>query len=171
MSITAYQVVVVDAAYPDQLTKAITDAIAEGWQPTGAPVLVREKLLQTIVQGAPDGGGSATVTIADVEGLQDALDAKAAAADLTSGLALKLDKTATAAAATKLATARTIAGHAFDGTANIAIAAADVGALATGATAAAASKLATPRAIAGHAFDGTADIAITASDVGAQPAT
>ena len=37
----------------------------------------------------------------------------------------------TAAAATKLATARTIAGKSFDGTANISIAAADVGALAT----------------------------------------
>ena len=73
----------------------------------------------------------------------------------------------TAAAATKLATARKIAGHPFDGTADIAISAGDVGALASGGTAAAATKLATAHKIAGHAFDGTADIAISAGDVGA----
>ena len=43
-----------------------------------------------------------------------------------------LAATGTAAAATKLATARTIAGKSFDGTANISITAADVGALSTG---------------------------------------
>ena len=42
-----------------------------------------------------------------------------------------LSSTGTAAAATKLATARTIAGKSFDGTANISITAADVGALST----------------------------------------
>ena len=42
-----------------------------------------------------------------------------------------LPTSGTASAATKLATARTIAGKSFDGTANISIAAADVGALST----------------------------------------
>lgn len=75
----------------------------------------------------------------------------------------------TAVAATKLATARTIAGKSFDGTANIAISAADVGALESGGTAVAATKLATARTIAGKSFDGTANISIAAGDVGALP--
>lgn len=72
----------------------------------------------------------------------------------------------TAAAATKLATAHKIAGHPFDGTADISISSGDVGALPSGGTAAAATKLATARKIAGHPFDGTADISISGSDVG-----
>ncbi|WP_235906644.1 phage tail protein [Yersinia rochesterensis] len=75
----------------------------------------------------------------------------------------------TAAAATKLATARKIAGKAFDGSADITIAAGDVGALPSNGTAAAATKLATARKIAGKAFDGSTDITIAASDVGALP--
>ncbi|CNK93245.1 hypothetical protein [Yersinia kristensenii] len=78
-----------------------------------------------------------------------------------------LPENGTAAAATKLATARTIAGKSFDGTANISIAAADVGALASNGTAASATKLATARTIAGKSFDGTANISIAAADVGA----
>lgn len=173
MSITAYKLVTADAAFPDALTDAVTAAIALGWQPSGQVVSTSVgKLAQAMVQGAPDGGGgSGSVTIADVEGLQDALDAKASTQALTDGLATKLGSTATAAAATKLATPRTIAGVSFDGTANIAITAANVGALATGGTAAAATKLVTARQIAGHEFDGTADIVITAADVGAQAAT
>ena len=73
----------------------------------------------------------------------------------------------TAAAATKLATARNIANHPFDGTSDISIIASDVGALASGETAVAATKLATARNIANHLFDGTADISISAGDVGA----
>jgi len=170
MSVTAYKLIVADASYPDALTVDVAAALADGWQPLGQPALVREKLIQAVIKGAPDGSGPGTVTIADVEGLQDALDAKASTQALTDGLATKLGTNATAAAATKLATARTIAGVAFDGSANIALTAANVGALATNGTAAAATKLATARNIAGHAFDGTADVVITASDVGAQPA-
>ncbi|AZP49582.1 hypothetical protein EJP80_03165 [Rahnella aquatilis] len=81
----------------------------------------------------------------------------------------RLPSGGTAAAATKLATAHKIAGHAFDGTADISISPGDVGALPSGGTAAAATKLATARKIAGHAFDGTADISISAGDVGALP--
>ncbi|EHD22661.1 MULTISPECIES: hypothetical protein [Brenneria] len=68
----------------------------------------------------------------------------------------------TAAAATKLATARTINGVAFDGTANISLTPANIGALPAAGTAAAATKLAAARKINGVAFDGTKDI-----DVGA----
>jgi hypothetical protein len=72
----------------------------------------------------------------------------------------------TAAAATKLATARKIAGVAFDGTADISIPPANVGALPAGGTAVAATKLATARKIAGVAFDGTSDIALSAGNIG-----
>ncbi|VTQ57214.1 Tail fiber protein [Campylobacter jejuni] len=71
----------------------------------------------------------------------------------------------TAVAATKLATARKIAGVAFDGTADISLLPANVGALPAGGTAVAATKLATARKIAGVAFDGTKDIAISAANV------
>ncbi|MFS7219921.1 phage tail protein [Rahnella inusitata] len=72
----------------------------------------------------------------------------------------------TAAAATKLATARKIAGVAFDGTKDISISAGNVGALPSGGTAVAATKLATARKIAGVAFDGTKDITLSNSSVG-----
>lgn len=77
----------------------------------------------------------------------------------------KLDKTATAAAATKLATARTINGVSFDGTANITITAkADGGtSAACSGNAATATKLATPRTINGVEFDGSANITISAA--------
>jgi hypothetical protein len=80
-----------------------------------------------------------------------------------------LPVTGTAAAATKLATARKIAGVAFDGTSDISLSAANVGALPSGGTAVAATKLATARKIAGVAFDGTQDIGLDADDVGAFP--
>ncbi|MFD3230636.1 phage tail-collar fiber domain-containing protein [Rahnella aceris] len=75
----------------------------------------------------------------------------------------------TAVAASKLATARKIAGVAFDGTQDIRISAANVGALPSAGTAAAATKLATARKIAGVAFDGTKDISLSAGNVGAYP--
>jgi hypothetical protein len=81
----------------------------------------------------------------------------------------RLPSGGTAVAANKLAAARNIAGVAFDGTADISITAANVGALPTGGTAVAANKLATARNIAGVAFDGTMDISLTAANVGALP--
>lgn len=81
----------------------------------------------------------------------------------------RLPSGGTAVASTKLATARKIAGVAFDGTADISIPPANVGALPATGTAAAATKLATPRKIAGVAFDGMADISIAAGNVGAVP--
>lgn len=79
----------------------------------------------------------------------------------------RLPSGGTAVAATKLATSRKIAGVAFDGTTDISISPANVGALPAGGTAVAATKLATSRKIAGVAFDGTKDISINAADVGA----
>ncbi|WP_413528119.1 phage tail protein [Rahnella inusitata] len=81
----------------------------------------------------------------------------------------RLPSGGTAVAANKLATARKIAGVAFDGTADISIPPANVGALPAGGTAVAANKLATARKIAGVAFDGTADISIPPANVGALP--
>ncbi|AZP52492.1 phage tail protein [Rahnella aquatilis] len=75
----------------------------------------------------------------------------------------------TAVAAIKLATARKIAGVAFDGTQDINLSAANVGALPAAGTAVAATKLATSRKIAGVAFDGTQDIGLNADNVGAFP--
>jgi hypothetical protein len=77
----------------------------------------------------------------------------------------KLDKTATAAAATKLATARTINGVNFDGSANISISAPANGgtSAACSGNAATATKLATARTINGVAFDGSANISISAA--------
>ncbi|MCW2104490.1 UNVERIFIED_ORG: hypothetical protein M2402_001648 [Rahnella aquatilis] len=80
-----------------------------------------------------------------------------------------LPASGTAVAATKLATARKIAGVAFDGTSDINLSAANVGALPSGGTAVAATKLATARKIAGVAFDGTQDIGLNADNVGAFP--
>ncbi len=81
----------------------------------------------------------------------------------------RLPSGGTAVAATKLATARKIAGVPFDGTADISIPPANVGALPSGGTAVAATKLVTARKIAGVAFDGTADISLNAGNVGAYP--
>ena len=78
--------------------------------------------------------------------------------------------TGNAATATKLATARTIGGVSFDGTANINLPGVNAaGTQNTSGNAATATKLATARKIAGKSFDGTADITIAASDVSAVP--
>lgn len=74
----------------------------------------------------------------------------------------------TAVAAAKLATARTIGGVAFDGTANINLPGVNTtGNQSTTGNAATATKLATARTISGVAFDGTANITLTAANVGA----
>src|ERR1700744_2902914 len=111
MSITAYKLVTADSAYPDALTDAVSKAIEAGWQPFGQPMAFNGKLVQAVIEGVPDGAGGAPVDlqIADVSGLQAALDGKASTQALTDGLATKLATTGTAAAATKLASAHLIA--------------------------------------------------------------
>lgn len=79
--------------------------------------------------------------------------------------------TGNAATATKLATARTIGGVSFDGSANINLPGVNVaGTKDTSGNAATATKLATAILIAGKSFDGTANITLAASDVGAEQA-
>lgn len=71
-------------------------------------------------------------------------------------------------AATKLATARTIGGVAFDGTSNINLPGVNTtGNQSTTGNAATATKLATARTIAGVSFDGTANITLNAANVSA----
>ncbi|MFB4730771.1 tail fiber protein [Enterobacter hormaechei subsp. steigerwaltii] len=73
-----------------------------------------------------------------------------------------------AVSATKLQTARTIGGVAFDGTANINLPGVNTGGNQnTTGNAATATKLQTARTIAGVSFNGTANIAIPAGNVGA----
>ncbi|EOZ7468804.1 phage tail protein [Enterobacter hormaechei] len=73
-----------------------------------------------------------------------------------------------AVSATKLQTARTIGGVAFDGTANINLPGVNIGGnQSTTGNAATATRLQTARTIAGVSFNGTANIAIPAGNVGA----
>ncbi|EKS6641290.1 hypothetical protein QCD58_000021 [Enterobacter hormaechei] len=73
-----------------------------------------------------------------------------------------------AVSATKLQTARTIGGVAFDGTANINLPGVNTGGnQSTTGNAATATRLQTARTIAGVSFNGTANIAIPAGNVGA----
>ncbi|WP_145592107.1 phage tail protein [Yersinia rochesterensis] len=112
--------------------------------------------------GLTDTAATAAGALQKMQNLNDVANKTTALTNLGA-----LPANGTAAAATKLATARNIAGKPFDGTANITIGAVDVGALASNGTAAAATKLATARNIAGKPFDGTANITIGAVDVGA----
>lgn len=83
-----------------------------------------------------------------------------------------LPRGGTAVAAAKLATACTIGGVSFDGTANINLPGVNTaGNQSTTGNAATATKLATPRTIAGVSFDGSANISLSASNVGAVPTT
>ncbi|MDQ7987292.1 tail fiber protein [Pseudomonas sp. G34] len=80
-------------------------------------------------------------------------------AQITSLATSKLDTTANAASATKLQTARTIGGVAFDGTANINLPGVNTGGnQSTSGNAATATRLQNARTIGGAAFDGTANI-------------
>lgn len=78
----------------------------------------------------------------------------------------KLDANANAVSATKLQTARTIGGVAFDGTANINLPGVNAaGNQNTSGNAATATKLQTARTINGVAFDGTANITLPAGSI------
>ena len=93
--------------------------------------------------------------------------------NFTDALKTKLDGIATsadvtnennAATATKLSTARTIAGQSFDGSANIAIASTNLSDAAT-FTAPKSTILATARTIAGQSFDGSQNITIASTNL------
>lgn len=121
----------------------------------------------------PSGTSSSAITqheakagahsISGVAGLQTALDAK-------------LNATATAAAATKLATARTIGGVSFDGSANINLPGVNAGGnQSTSGNAATATKLATARTLTigdtGKTFDGSANQSWSLGEIGALSST
>lgn len=114
MAITAIQVV--ESTNLQDLAAKVNAVIdADGtWQPNGSIIAVQNGInavySRELIQGAYDGPALA---ISDITGLQAALDAKLA----TNGVA---------ASATKLATARAINGHNFDGTAAITISGTDI---------------------------------------------
>lgn len=67
MAYTAYRVL---RAPIDKIEDLMTAAIADGWQPSGAPVLTApdtNMVYQAIVKGTPDGGGGpVTITVNDI---------------------------------------------------------------------------------------------------------
>lgn len=67
MAYTAYRMLKVPVA---QIEKFMAEAIAEGWQPFGPPIMqypASDHVLQAIVQGTPEGGGGpATITSEDI---------------------------------------------------------------------------------------------------------
>ncbi|EPH0641243.1 DUF1737 domain-containing protein [Pseudomonas aeruginosa] len=71
MAYTAYRVL---KAPIDQIERFMTEAIADGWQPLGAPILLYpddKAVYQALVKGTPDGSGTGPVTIV-VEDIADA---------------------------------------------------------------------------------------------------
>ncbi|HEJ6419606.1 TPA: DUF1737 domain-containing protein [Pseudomonas aeruginosa] len=71
MAYTAYRVL---KAPIDQIERFMTEAIADGWQPLGAPILLYpddKAVYQALVKGTPDGSGTGPVTIV-VEDITDA---------------------------------------------------------------------------------------------------
>ncbi|EKG0328519.1 DUF1737 domain-containing protein [Pseudomonas aeruginosa] len=71
MAYTAYRVL---KAPIDQIERFMTEAIADGWQPLGAPILFYpddKAVYQALVKGTPDGSGTGPVTIV-VDDITDA---------------------------------------------------------------------------------------------------
>ena len=116
--------------------------------------------------------GTANITVADSTKLPTAGGTMTGAITFAAGQTwptFNQSTTGNAATATKLATARTIGGVSFDGSANIDLPGVNTtGNQNTTGNAATATKLATARTINGVAFDGTANVTITAQPVFAQ---
>ena len=71
MAYTAYRVL---RAPIDQIEELMTELIAAGWQPIGAPAMTApdtNMIYQAIAKGTPDGGGGGLVTIV-VDDITDA---------------------------------------------------------------------------------------------------
>lgn len=71
MAYTAYRVL---KAPIDQIERFMTEAIADGWQPLGAPILLYpddKAVYQALVKGTPDSSGTGPVTIV-VDDITDA---------------------------------------------------------------------------------------------------
>lgn len=132
-----------------EVSAITTDGIAEG---AVNLYFTAARVVSTVLTGLA-AGTNAAITAADT--LLQAL------AKLQAQLDNKLAVTGNAASATKLVTARTINGVAFDGTANIIVA--DGTKMPLGSNAASATKLQTARTINGVPFDGTTNISLPAS--------
>ena len=55
MAITAYRVFTMSSMA--SLDTLVSDAIADGWQPYGSPILGPNGLSQAVIKGTPEGGG------------------------------------------------------------------------------------------------------------------
>ncbi len=115
-----------------------------------------------VFEGATADDFETTLTITD-----PTADRTITLPDVTGTVALtSSDITGNAATATALATARTIGGVSFDGTANINLPGVNTsGSQDTSGNAATATALETARTIAGVSFDGTANITIASTDL------
>ena len=56
MSITNYQVVYAARDAVEELAAKVNAAIANGWQPHGAPIVTDHLTQQAMIKGTPDGG-------------------------------------------------------------------------------------------------------------------
>lgn len=120
------------------------------WQ--DLPAAIRAAVLTGLSTATSTAVAAADTVLAAIGKLQ---------AQITGLASSKLDASANAVSATKLATARSIGGVAFDGTADINLPGVNAaGSQSTSGNAATATKLATARTINGVAFDGTANIEI-----------
>ncbi|MGG2141104.1 phage tail protein [Symbiopectobacterium sp. RP] len=133
----------------------------------GDVAVLQQSLLAALKQNAADNLPKASTTVAgiaklssDTNSSNEAVAATPKAVKAANDNAnSRLLATATAAAATKLATSRTIGGVSFDGTANINLPGVNAaGNQATTGNAGTATKLATARTINGVAFDGSTNI-------------
>lgn len=59
MAITAYRVFTMSSMA--SLDTLVSDAIADGWQPYGSPILGPNGLSQAVIKGTPEGGGGGQV--------------------------------------------------------------------------------------------------------------
>ena len=91
MAITDYKLLSFAGVDTSGLVDATNAAIADGWQPLGAPFLAERQLHQAVVKGAPDsggGGGSGPTSVAwdDVTDKPTVIAAGDTAADARSAI-------------------------------------------------------------------------------------
>jgi hypothetical protein len=77
MAYTDYSTITADS--PEDLATRLSDGIADGWQPYGAPVCITLqqvnksfRLMQAVVKGSPDGGGGGGLDEITADDITDA---------------------------------------------------------------------------------------------------
>lgn len=70
MAITAYRVFTMSSMA--SLDTLVSDAIADGWQPYGSPILGPNGLSQAVIKGTPEGGGGGQVVDLTADDITDA---------------------------------------------------------------------------------------------------